>query len=58
MAGMQAFSVVDWPVEPNFLHVDEGEENFAKCPSYACMEIRVSHIRAGIVCRRKTMMMM
>ena len=29
-----------------------------KCPSQACVEIRISYVRSGMVCECETMMMM
>jgi len=36
----------------------EGEQNLAKSPSHACVETRAIHFRPGMVCGRKTVMMM
>jgi len=58
-AAMQELSVVDCPVEPHLLHVlVKVKKILAKRRSHACLEICVSLVGAGIVCGRKTMMMM
>jgi len=57
--GMQALSTTDCPVEPRLLSVlVKVKKILAKRPSQACMKTRVTHVRTGIVCGRKTMMMM
>jgi len=55
---MQALSITNCPVELYLLAVlVKVKKILAKYPSHACMKTCVSHVRAGMVCGRKTTMM-
>jgi len=54
-------NVVDCPVDQSTTshsRFGEGRENLAKHPSHACMEIRASLVRSGMVCVDTVKMMM
>jgi len=54
---MQALGFIESPVEAHLPFLVKMKKILATRPSHACVETRVSHVRAGMVCERKTMMM-
>jgi len=55
-AGPQCCWLSCWATSSS--HFGKGEENLTKHPSHSCEEIHVSLVRAGMVCGRKTKMIM
>jgi len=56
---MPALSIIECHVEPHFFRFPvKVKKTFVRCPSHACVETHVGHVRAGMVCGYKTMMMM